>query len=190
VSDEYRDVLLRWAAEQLPAELSAQKIVNVRLDYETEKRWSEYTAENSHFDVYVTYLDAAGTEQVHLLPGEEDGITRSLSVLLSELFRVADLTGSELREGAAEVERRRRAAARWKAEATKGATMALFYRGKQVTGWEPYNNRGITSRGYSGVVDEIQICNDEGRVTSIPIGGTGGELAGPAGTSFAVSWGC
>jgi hypothetical protein len=92
VSEEYRRVLTAWAAEHVPAEWGIQRITSVYLDYERGGAW-EYTVEDPHFQVMVSFDSVDGYSQTRFLgvDGEEAAVT--MSKLLTDLFEIAEIEG-------------------------------------------------------------------------------------------------
>jgi len=97
VNSEYREVLRRWAAENVPDHLGIVKILGVELVYEKGcSAWSDVTpGEEPSFGFLIRYSNASGQEltwdSTYAVDAAET--ERTMSQLLTELFRIADLPG-------------------------------------------------------------------------------------------------
>lgn len=89
--DEFKQVLATWALDNLPKAADAAKIVDVKLDFDEGVRWSEWTYENPHLDIAITYLDASGKKQTWTSLDDKE-VAISMSKLLSDLFRIAEVS--------------------------------------------------------------------------------------------------
>ena len=99
MTDEYRRVLARWAADNIPTHLGVVKILAVELIYDRGfAGYSEWTpAEEPSFGFLVRYRNASGQELAwdSTNPAVVDETERTLSQLLTELFRIADLPDAQ-----------------------------------------------------------------------------------------------
>lgn len=91
MSDEYRAVLKRWAAQNVPADLAVKEILAVTLLYTANTPdWSDVTpGDDSQFGFQVRYRDAAGEVKFYS-SADSDQATRTMSQMLTELFRIAE----------------------------------------------------------------------------------------------------
>jgi len=90
VSDEYRRVLHEWARSHMPEQLRDRPIVDVQVETDMGRQWSEITVEDASMYVRAVYLDESGSRDTTLMDIDlEDGGVK-LSALLRDLFKLAD----------------------------------------------------------------------------------------------------
>lgn len=174
VSDEYRHVLLAWATEQLEGDTDVRKILDVRVVYSGGYSWSEWTSEDACLHVVVTYEDSNGITQDARLQHEEESAARSLTKMLGELLKLADLRGDEIKAGKTRIaDAQARLDASW-AEMTTNAEVALFLGDQQVTDWESFRGDGlivgVRRRNFSADSAVFRNASGEKRVLLDPNG--------------------
>lgn len=178
MSDEYRQVLLAWATNQLRDDVDVRKILDVRVDYSRGGAWSEVTFEDASLDVVVDYEDSAGRRQQTYLQHDEEAAARSLSKMLGELLKLADLQGDEIAAGKTRISEAQRRQDEWWERITAGAELALFLGDEQKTPWKPLpvgvEQAAVFIPGpMSFSFDAFVLRNDTGvtaRISAVPSG--------------------